>query len=134
MAYKNNKNVGTAKVIITGKNKYSGSITKTFRINPKGTSLSKLKKAKKGFKVSWKKQTGKMSSKRITGYQIQCSTSSKFASGNRTVNVKGYTKASGKITGLKAKKKYYVRIRTYTVTGGTTYYSAWSKAKSVKTK
>lgn len=33
-----------------------------------------------------------------------------------------------------AKKKYYVRIRTYKIVNGKKVYSAWSKAKSVKTK
>ena len=33
-----------------------------------------------------------------------------------------------------AKKKYYVRIRTYKIVNGKKVYSAWSKVKSVKTK
>ena len=33
-----------------------------------------------------------------------------------------------------AKKKYYVRIRTYKIANGKKVYSAWSKVKSVKTK
>ena len=35
---------------------------------------------------------------------------------------------------LKAKKKYYVRIRTYKTVNGKKVYSSWSKVKSVKTK
>ena len=35
---------------------------------------------------------------------------------------------------LKSKKKYYVRIRTYTKADGSKYYSAWSAAKTVTTK
>ena len=35
---------------------------------------------------------------------------------------------------LKAKKRYYVRIRTYKQAGKTKYYSAWSTVKSAKTK
>ena len=35
---------------------------------------------------------------------------------------------------LKAKKKYYVRIRTYKTVSGQKYYSAWSKVKAIKTK
>lgn len=35
---------------------------------------------------------------------------------------------------LKAKKKYYVRIRTYKTVKKKNYYSTWSGAKSVKTK
>ena len=33
-----------------------------------------------------------------------------------------------------AKKKYYVRIRTYKIVNGKKVYSSWSKVKSVKTK
>ena len=41
---------------------------------------------------------------------------------------------SSTIKKLKAKKKYYVRIRTYKKVNGKTYYSGWSKAKNVTTK
>ena len=50
------------------------------------------------------------------------------------VKIKKYSKTSKKIKQLRSKKKYYVRIRTYLKTGGKTYYSAWSKTKTVKTK
>ena len=76
-----------------------------------------------------------MSKARITGYQIQLSTSSKFTKKTtKLVTVKGYKKTSTKVTGLKAKKKYYVRIRTYMKVKGTNYYSSWSKTKIKKTK
>lgn len=39
-----------------------------------------------------------------------------------------------KVKKLKAKKKYYVRIRTYKTENGKKVYSSWSKVKSVKTK
>ena len=35
---------------------------------------------------------------------------------------------------LKAKKTYYLRIRTYKTVSGKKYYSSWSKYKKVKTK
>ncbi|MBQ9015650.1 MAG: hypothetical protein IJ109_05955 [Firmicutes bacterium] len=35
---------------------------------------------------------------------------------------------------LKAKKKYYVQIRTYRKVGGQYYYSAWSKTRKIKTR
>ena len=47
VAYKDNKNVGTATVTISGKNEYRGTFSRTFKINPKGTSISKLIKGKK---------------------------------------------------------------------------------------
>lgn len=128
------KNVGKYKVTIKFKGDYSGTVTKYFKINPKGTSISSLKKASKAFTVKWKKQSKKMAKSRITGYQIQYSTSSSFASKVKTKTVSGYSKTSKKITGLSSNKKYYVRIRTYKTVSGTKYYSSWSKIKSVKTK
>ena len=134
VAYKNNKNVGKATVTIQGKGNYTGTLTKTFRINPKGTSLKKLKKGKKSITVKWKKQAKKMSKVRITGYQIQLATNKKFTKNKKTVTVKGYKKVSKKVTKLKGGKKYYVKIRTYKIVGGKKYYSPWSKVKTVKTK
>lgn len=130
---KGRKNVGSYKVTVKGRGNYTGTITKTFKINPKGTYISKLTKSKKSFTVKWKKQSGKMATSRITGYQYRYSTSSKMTNA-KIKTIKGYSKTSAKRTGLKAKKKYYVQVRTYKKVSGTTYYSAWSKAKSVKTK
>ena len=50
------KNVGKYTVKVKFKKEYArfGSMTKTFTINPKGTSVSKVTAAKKGFKVTWK--------------------------------------------------------------------------------
>lgn len=79
----------------------------------------------KAFKVSYKKITG------ATGYQIQYSTNSKFNSASS----KKTTSLSKSVTGLKANKKYYVRVRAYrTEKGKGTVYSSWSSAKSVTTK
>ena len=133
-SYSNNVNVGKASFVITGIGQYTGSKTATFNIIPKGTSLKSLSKGKKRFTVRWNKQSSKMKKSRINGYQIQYSTSSTFASGNKTVTVSGYKKVSRTIKSLKAKKYYYVRIRTYLKTGGVTYYSEWSPSRSVKTK
>ena len=127
------KNVGTYKVTVKLKGNYSGSKAVSFKINPKGTTLSTVTAASKGFTAKWNKQTAKMASSVITGYQIQYSRSSTFATGNKTVTVKGYKNISKKITGLKAGKKYYVRIRTYKTVSGKPYYSAWSAKKSVTT-
>ncbi len=128
------KNVGSYTVTITGKGNYTGKTKAKYRINPKGTALSKLVKGKKSVTVKWKKQFAKMAKKRITGYQIQLATDSKFKKNKKAVTVKGYSKASKKVSKLKGGKKYYVRIRTYTTVNGEKFYSPWSKAKTVTTK
>ena len=126
------KNVGKYTVKVTLKGNYSGSKSMTYNINPKGTSVSKVKAAKKGFKVTWKKQA-----KQTTGYQVQYSTSSKFKSA-KTVTISKNKTTSKSVSKLSAKKKYYVRVRTYKtvkVNGkNVKLYSGWSKAKSVTTK
>lgn len=88
------------------------------------TSITSLSAKDNGFTVKWKKKT------KITGYQIQYSTSSKFSMKNtKTVKIKKAKTVSKKITKLKVAKKYYVRIRTYKGKK----YSKWSKVKSIKT-
>lgn len=58
-------NVGTYKAVITFKGNYSGTVSKTFKINPKGTTINKLTKpAKKQIKVTWKKQTAQVTDTR----------------------------------------------------------------------
>jgi hypothetical protein len=128
VSYSNNKKVGTATVKIKMRNGYSGTFTKTFKINPKATTISKLTATSKGFKATWKKQATQ-----TTGYQIRYSTKSSM-SGAKTVTVSKNSTTSTTVKKLTAKKKYYVQIRTYRTVNGTKYYSSWSKAKTVTTK
>ena len=127
------KNVGKYTVKVSLKGNYSGSKSMTYNINPKGTSISKVTAAKKGFKVTWKKQATQ-----TTGYEVQYSTVSNFKKGNKTVTVSKNKTTSKSVSKLSAKKKYYVRVRTYKTVkiGGKSVklYSGWSVAKSVTTK
>lgn len=130
------KNVGAYKItvkITEGTEKIAaGSETKTltFNILPKKATIKTPSKGKNYVTVKWKKQSAKMSKSRITGYQVQLATDSKFTKGVKTYKVKGYKKTSKKIKSLKRKTKYYVRVRTYLGS----YYSGWSSVKSTKTK
>lgn len=128
LAFKNNKNVGTATVTITGKGNYAGTIKKTFRINPKPTSVSKITPGSKKLTVTWRKQASQ-----TIGYQIQYSSRSDFKT-QKIVTVTGVSKVSVTLKGLAVKHKYYVRVRTFKTVGGTKYYSTWSPARSAKTK
>ena len=128
LAFTNNKNVGTATITITGKGNYTGTIRKTFKINPKPTSISKLTGGSKNFTIGWKKQPSQTS-----GYQIQYSSRSDFKT-QKIVTVSGASKTSRTVSGLAKKHKYYVRIRTFKTVGKTKYYSTWSAAKTVTTK
>ncbi|MBQ9965487.1 MAG: fibronectin type III domain-containing protein, partial [Clostridia bacterium] len=124
------KKVGKYTITIKFKKGHSGTYKKTFTIVPKGTTASKLTAAKKSLKVTIKKQSAQ-----TTGYEIQYSTSKKFPkSTTKTKTINSYKTTRSTIKGLKAKRTYYVRVRTYKTVGKTKYYSAWSKYKSVKTK
>jgi len=122
------KTIGPAAVTVKGKENYTGSRKVTFNIVPKGTALTSLTGGRQSITLKWKKQAN------ITGYQIQYSMKKDFKSGNKAVNVGGYTKTSRKITGLASKKTYYFRIRTYSKIGSKPYYSSWSAYKAVKVK
>ncbi|MDD6043338.1 MAG: fibronectin type III domain-containing protein [Eubacteriaceae bacterium] len=122
------KNVGKYSVKVTFKGKYSGTKTLYFTINPPKTSLASLTSVSKGFTAKWNKKTTQ-----VTGYQIQYSTSSKFTN-SKTVTITSNSTTSKKITNLTAKKKYYVKVRTYKTVGTTKYYSSWSGYKYVTTK
>lgn len=153
LAYANNTLPGIATITITGKGSYTGKLTVNFTINKKSSApsgatkvsgdyvnkkykkanISSLKKGKKSITVKWKKV------KSIKGYQIEYSTSKKFTKKtSKKVLVSKQKKTSTAIKNLKAKKTYYVRIRTYKnvkFNGKTVkVYSSWSKSKSVKTK
>ena len=95
---------------------------------PKSAKIKKVKSAKKAIAVEWKKVSG------VKGYQIQVATDKKFKKNKKTVTVKKQKTTKTTIKKLKAKKKYYVRIRTYKTVNGKKVYSSWSKVKSVKTK
>ena len=127
VSYSSNKNIGTATVKITGKGSYTGTITKTFKINPAKQEIQKLTAKSKAFFVDWAQKGS------ATGYEIQYATNSKFTSAKKVTitNKNTDTKTISKLSG---KKKYYVRVRSYTTVKGTKYYGAWSASKSVTTK
>ncbi len=95
---------------------------------PKSASIKKVKAAKKAISVIWKKVSG------VKGYQVQVATDKKFKKNKKTVTIKKQKTTKTTVKKLKAKKKYYVRIRTYKIVNGKKVYSSWSKVKSVKTK
>ena len=95
---------------------------------PKSTNTKKIKAAKKAISVTWKKVSG------VKGYQIQVATDKKFKKNKKTVTIKKQKTTKTTVKKLKAKKKYYVRVRTYKIVNGKKVYSSWSKVKSVKTK
>ena len=127
VSYSSNKNIGTATVKVAGKGSYTGTITKTFKINPAKQEIQKLTAKSKAFFVDWAQKGS------ATGYEIQYATNSKFTSAKKVTITNNKTDKTT-ISKLSGKKKYYVRVRSYTTVKGTKYYGAWSASKSVTTK
>lgn len=127
VSYSNNKKVGKATVKITGKGKYGGVITKTFKINPAKQQIQKLTAKSKAFFIDWAQKGS------ATGYEIQYATNSKFTSAKKVTITNNKTDKTT-VSKLSANKKYYVRVRSYTTVKGTKYYGAWSATKTVTTK
>ena len=123
--------VGKATITVTASatKTYQETVKKvTVTVNPAGVKLTGVKNYKgKKLKAYWKKNT------KVTGYQVQYSTSSKFKSA-KTVTVKGCKNTSKNIYQLAKKKKYYVRVRTYKTVSKVNYYSGWSNVKSITIK
>ena len=108
-----------------GKNYYGAWTTLTSPTLPSGTTISKLTAKKKAFTAQWKKNNT------VSGYQIQYAKNSKFKDA-KSLKYKRAIKLT--IKSKKGGKKYFVRVRTYKTIAGKTYYSTWSKTKSVVTK
>ena len=127
VSYSNNKKIGTAAVKIAGKGSYTGTVTKTFKINPAKQEIQKLTAKSKAFFVDWAQKGS------ATGYEIQYATNSKFTSAKKVTITSNKTDKTT-VSKLSGKKKYYVRVRSYTTVKGTKYYGAWSSVKNVTTK
>ena len=86
----------------------------------------KVKKAGKGrLKCSWKKNT------KANSYQIMYGTKASMQ-GAKTIAIKKAGTVKKTIAGLKAGKKYYVRIRSCKTVNKKKYYSSWSKTVNIR--
>lgn len=146
VSYKNNKNIGTAQVVVKGKGAYKGTAYYNFSIKPKATKVTKVKGEKKALNVSWKK----VSAKQVDGYVVSVYTRDKKKhtvtewDGDKKYTYKkyGYTHVkdvvvknpsatSVKVKGLKKKTKYYVTVQPYKFVSGTykERYNQWDEAE-----
>ena len=125
------KSVGTYAVNVYFNSTYgNNSATQYYTIYPKTTKVKSASAKKKAINVKWNKQA-----KQTNGYQVQVATDKNFTKNVKTLTVSKNSKTSGDVKGLKAKKKYYIRIRTYKKVGSSKIYSDWKKfSKTVKTK
>ncbi|MGN1124797.1 MAG: hypothetical protein ACI4SM_01300, partial [Candidatus Gastranaerophilaceae bacterium] len=108
-----------ATVKIEGKGKYAGTITKTFIIYPRKTTIS-VKSISKGKIIA----TAAKRPEAIQ-YQIQYCSNSKFKAPRTVVSTTPQA-----ILTAKSQKIYYVRVRI----GNGNYASGWSAVKKIKVK
>lgn len=95
---------------------------------PAKVILKSLKSKKKHtLKITWKKTSA-------DGYQIMLAHNKKMKKGKKTYLVRS-RKATVKIVRkLKGKKKYYVKVRAFRISGKKRVYGSWSKIRSVRVK
>lgn len=152
VSYQSNKEVGTAKIIITGIDPYLGTITKEFQILPASSKVDPSKSDDTVTETTVKKKPAKVQIKKVTAgrkkltvtwkkakgaeeYRVQVATNRKFTKG-----VKSYRVSADKLkkvcTGLKKKKTYYVRVRAKSMDAQSGYYGSgkYSNIKKKKTK
>lgn len=88
---------------------------------------AKVKAGKKKLTVTWKKD------KNVSGYQIKIATKKNFK-GAKTYTVKSYKTYKKVIKKLKAKKKYFVKVRAYKTVGKSKVYGVYSAVRACKVK
>ena len=124
--YKNNKEIGRAKIIVRGKGNYTGKRTLRFSIVPSKPKIKKIKRKKTSFKFT-------LSSKwKVKGYQVFVSTARSFSKSKTQKYVT--TGNNFGVYSLKKKSTYYVRVKAYQTKKGKSYLSAYSGVKKIKLK
>ena len=125
--YSNNINIGKATIKITGKNGYSGTITKTFDIIPKTVKITSIKAPIiRTVKITWQKDSS------IVGYEIYRSNTKE---GNYSLVKTITNKNKDSYTFLAHKKgTYYYTMRSYKIVNGIKVYSDFSEVKEIKVR
>ncbi len=120
VAAKDNTEIGTATLTVTGIGDYAGTITDNFSIIPVRTDVKSVKIGKKESTIVLN------DNKQADGYQIYYS--SKKNKGFKKL----YSGTDIKAKVTKLKSGMYIKVRTYKKVGKTTYYSEWSAPVQVK--
>ncbi|MEG0828997.1 MAG: lectin like domain-containing protein [Anaerovoracaceae bacterium] len=98
-------------------------------VKPKKATLSSAVSSKAGtLKATWKKDT------KATGYQVRIGKNSSFTSGKQTYTATKNTTTSKTFTKLSKKKYYYVKVRSYKISGSDKIYGSYSTTKKLKVK
>ena len=117
---KNNVEIGTAKLIISGKGEFAGEVEKEFSIIPVTTVIKSVESSKTKYTITWN------ANPQASGYEIRYS--KKKSSGYKKLTAT--TKFT--ITSDKLKSGMYIKIRTYKTVDGQKIYSEYSKPIKIK--
>ena len=126
--FQNNKNVGMALVLLTGKGNYKFTAKRSFSILPRATAIKKILPGATNASVRWKAVAAQCG-----GYQLQIAADSGFQNPVVQRKVQGAKNASAAVNGLSPKTVYYARVRSVLTVKKVNYYSAWSKAVRFQT-
>lgn len=128
LSYKNNVNIGTATVTITGKGSYANyRSTVTFSIVPKKQSINLETRGYKG-----RIYCTQTYDDTCDEYYAQVSDSSSFKKVITDLKMNNGWQ-TWYAYNLTSNKTYYVRVRSQKTINGKTYYGPWSAVKSIKT-
>lgn len=129
VVYKNSKNPGVATVIVTGKGKFTGTITTTFTIKPNW--IKKVKQIvehtyTKNLRITWDKIAG------INGYEVYMSD----AEDGEFVKVGNVAASSNQYISkeLNPGTRYYYKVRAYKVVGDKVIYGNFSNVTMAVTR
>lgn len=118
VTYKNNKNIGTATVIINGIGNYEGTLSAAYNILPQNIKIQKVSAGKKQMTITAGKAKGGCS------YQFAYR-----KSGNKKWSYKNGKNRKKNIKRLVSGKTYCVKVRAFKKVEGKVYNGKWSTVK-----
>ena len=128
VSYSNNKNIGTAKILIKGIGEYEGEKTVTFNIIPsKVTNLKSSKRTYNSITLSWDKIDN------VTGYKVYRydvkTESYKLIKTISNASTTSYTNSK-----LTSATKYLYKVRSYKIVNNKTHNGDYSSSLAATTK
>lgn len=134
----NNVNAGTATVTVTAKNNYSGTLKKTFKVNPKSISNCTITVNPTSYTYDGAAKTPavtiKDGSKTVSASYYTVSYANNVNAGNLTVTIQGKTNYTGKVTKTVKINPKSITACTITVSPTSYTYNGTARKPSVTIK
>lgn len=133
LSYSNNTNAGTAKVIITGAGQFTGSVTRSFKINKAANPLEVKAKTATVKYSKVKKKTQKLAASKVLNItkKGQGTVTYTKVSGDKKITI---SKKTGKVTVKKKTKKKTYKIKVKVNAAGNANYKPVTKTVTFKVK